>query len=112
MERSHKVQKFRPYLMRYLHSSDPNYEPVLRDLLDHEHAVYDEMTKKRKVLERGRRERDSWEVVFSELSQVLTPLQIQQLFAMLERDFRVTCQMFHDMAEAQSLIDHETGGPG
>ena len=112
MPRANQVRKFKPYLMRYLHSHDPNFEPVLRDILDHEHLVYDEMTKKRKVLKRGVRDRDSWEVVFTELCQVLTPLQIQQLFASLERDFRVTCQMFHEMAEAQKLLDQEEGGPG
>ncbi|MBI3127350.1 MAG: hypothetical protein HYZ11_07075 [Candidatus Tectomicrobia bacterium] len=112
MERLQKVRNFKPYLMRYIHSHDPNYEPVLRDLLDHEHEIYDEMTKERKVLERGKRQRDSWEVVFSELSQILTPLQIQQLFAGLERDFRSTCQMIHEMAESQMLLDQEIGGPG
>lgn len=110
MEKLQKVRKFKPYLMRYIHSHDPNYEPVLRDLLDHEHTVYDDMTKKRKVLERGTRQRDSWEVVFSELCQVLTPLQIQQLFADLEKDFHSTCQMIHEMAESQKLLDQEVGG--
>ncbi|MEK6709198.1 MAG: hypothetical protein AABZ64_01325 [Nitrospinota bacterium] len=112
MEPTRTVQKFKPYLMRYIHSHDPNYEPVLRDLLDRENAVYDEMTKKRKVLKRGARDRDSWEVVFTELCQVLTPFQVQQLFASLEKDFRATCQMMHEMAETQKLLEQEEGGPG
>lgn len=112
MKPIHTVRQFKPYLMRYLHSHDPNYEPVLRDLLDHENAVYDSMTKEHKVLERGRRERNSWEIVFTELSRVLTPFQIQQLFASLDKDFHATCEMFHDMAEAQKLLEHEEGGLG
>lgn len=112
MERIQKFPQFKPYLMRYLYSHDPNYEPVLRDILDHENSVYDEMTKSRKVMERGTRDRDSWEVVFSELCQVLTPIQIQQLFASLEKDFHATCQMVHEMAEAQKLLEHEEGGQG
>ncbi len=112
MERINKVRKFKPYIMRYLHSSDPNYEPVLRDLLEHEGEVYEELTKKKKELERGKRGNQTWEVVFAELTDILTPMQIQQLFARLEKDFRATCQRFQEMAEAQILLEKDTGGPG
>jgi hypothetical protein len=58
--------------MRYLHASDPNFEPVLLDLLEHEHEVYEELTIKTGALRRGERKRDSWEVVFTELTDILT----------------------------------------
>lgn len=113
MERFHRVRNFKPYLMRYLHSNDPNYEPVLRDLLDHEHEVYDEITSKSDApYPRGHRGTKTWEVVFSELTDILTPLQIQQLFDRMEKDFRNTCRMFHEMAEAQKLLGQDEGGPG
>lgn len=111
MDRFHKVRAFKPYLMRYIHADDPNYEPVLRDLLDHEHEVYEEMTRK-KELDRGERGAETWQVVFGELTDILTPLQIQQLFARLEEDFRGTCQIFQEMAETQKLLEDDEGGPG
>ena len=110
MKRLHKVRDFKPYLMRYLHASDPNFEPVLLDLLEHEHEVYEELTKKTGALRRGERKRDSWEVVFTELTDILTPLQIEQLFDRLQKDFQATCEHLHEMAESQKLIEQEIGG--
>ncbi len=110
MKRLHRVRNFKPYLMRYVHNSDPNYEPVLRELLDHEHEVYDETTLSRKEMARGERGDNTWEVVFSELTDILTPVQIQQLFERLEKDFSTTCARFYEMAEAQKLLEHDEGG--
>lgn len=110
MRRLHRVRNFKPYLMRYVHNNDPNYEPVLRELLDHEHEVYDEITLSRKKMARGERGDNTWEVVFSELTDILTPVQIQQLFERLEKDFSATCARFHEMAEAQKLLEHDEGG--
>ncbi len=112
MKRLHRVRKFKPYLMRYVHNSDPNYEPVLRELLDHEHEVYDEMTLSKKEMARGVRAEDTWEIVFSELTDILTPVQIEQLFDRLEKDFSATCARFHEMAESQRLLEQDEGGAG
>lgn len=96
--------------MRYLHASDPNFEPVLLDLLEHEHEVYEELTRKKGELRRGERKRDSWEVVFTELTDVLTPLQIEQLFDRLQKDFQATCEHLLELSESQKLIEPEIGG--
>jgi hypothetical protein len=61
---------------------------------------------------RGERGDNTWEVVFAELTDILTPVQIQQLFERLEKDFHATCARFHEMAEAQKLLEHDEGGPG
>ncbi|MDA1000982.1 MAG: hypothetical protein O2807_10780 [bacterium] len=108
--RKFKIRKYKPYLMRYVHGSDPNYEPVLRDILDHEHDVYDELTKNEKTFQRGERRANSWEVVFRELTDVLSPFQVEQLFERLLKDFGETCKMFHEMAETQKLIENDEGG--
>ena len=96
MKRLHRVRNFKPYLMRYVHNDDPNYEPVLRELLDHEHEVYDELTLSKKELARD----------------VLTPVQIEQLFERMEKDFSATCAHFREMAEAQRLLEQDEGGAG
>ena len=71
MPRRHKVRKFKPYLMRYLHSEDPNFEPVLHDLLIHEHEVYDESTVGEGAeVTRGERLSHMWHVVFTELTDI------------------------------------------
>ena len=110
MKRLHKVRSFKPYLMRYVHASDPNYEPVLRELLDHEHEVYDDFTLETKDLKRGETGDLTWQVVFDELTDILTPFQIQQLFERLEKDFSATCARFHEMAESQKLLGQDEGG--
>ncbi len=112
MKRLHKVRSFKPYLMQYLHASDLNYEPVLRELLDHEHEVYDDLTLTPKKLPRGERGESTWQVVFDELTDILTPFQIQQLFERLEKDFSATCESFQKMAESQKLLDRDKGEPG
>lgn len=112
MKRIHKVRSFKPYLMRYVHRGDPNYEPVLRELLDHEHEVYDDLTLNTKELQRGDRGDYTWQVVFDELTDILTPFQIQQLFERLEKDFSETCHRFQEMAESQKLLEKDEGGPG
>ena len=110
MKRLHKVRGFKPYLMQYLHASNLNYEPVLRELLDHEHEVYDDLTLTTKKLPRGERGESTWQVVFDELTDILTPFQIQQLFERLEKDFIATCERFQKMAESQKLLNHDEGG--
>lgn len=110
VKRKFKIRKYKPYLMRYVHGGDPNYEPVLRDILDHEHEVYDELTKEDMKFQRGERRGHSWEVVFRELTDVLSPLQVEQLFDRLLKDFEETCNLFHEMAEAQKLIEDDEGG--
>lgn len=108
-----KEPGFRHYLMRYLESNDPNYEPVLRDLLEHEHEVYDAFTASEEVdFKRGERGTLTWREVYNELSTVISPGQIRELFDKLERDFSATRQLFHEMAEAEKLIQEEEGGPG
>lgn len=111
-DRKFKIRKFKAYLMRYVHGTDPNYEPVLRDLLDHEHEVYDELTKEKMKFERGERRANSWEVVFRELTDILSPFQVEQLFDRLLKDFEETAELFHEMAEAQKIIQQDEGGPG
>ena len=104
MPRRHKVRKFKPYLMRYLHSADPNYEPVLMDLLDHEHEVYDESTVGEGAEStRGERLPHMWHVVFTELTDILTPFHIEQLFERLERDFAATCRVLREMSDPQPV---------
>ena len=108
-----KEPEFRHYLMRYLNSNDPNYEPVLRDLLEHEHDVYDAITASEEVdFRRGERGAHTWHAVYSELAKVISPEQIRVLFDKLERDFSATRQLFHEMAEAEKLMQEEEGGPG
>ena len=68
MERKHEFRKFKPYIMRYLHGQDLNFEPVLRDLLDHENAVYEELTSQGGEFTRGERNAGGWEIVFGELA--------------------------------------------
>lgn len=97
MPRLHKVRQFKPYLMRYLHSNDPNYEPVLRDLFEHEHAVYDDITASEETdFRRGERGTQTWHVVFTELTDILTPFHIEQLFERLEKDFSATCRLMRE----------------
>ncbi len=108
-----KEPEFRHYLMRYLHSNDPNYEPVLRDLLEHEHEVYDAITANQEIdFRRGERGTNTWRAVYSQLSNIISPEQINHLFDKLERDFSATCELFHEMAEAEKLMQEEEGGPG
>ncbi|MEE9274760.1 MAG: hypothetical protein V3V62_05590 [bacterium] len=102
MKRKHQVRAFKPYLMRYIHGSDPNYEPVLRDLLEHEHEVYEELTEE-KEFQRGEREGRTWQVVFSELTDILTPFQIEQLFDRLCQDIKKTCDRLQGMAKPQKV---------
>ena len=102
MPRRHKVRQFKPYLMRYLHSSDPNYEPVLRDLFEHEHEVYDDVTASEETdFRRGDRETHTWHVVFTELTDILTPFHIEQLFERMEKDFSATCRVMREMSDPQ-----------
>ena len=92
MERKHEFRKYKPYIMRYLHSHDPNFEPVLRDILDHENAVYEELTRVGEECTRGERCVKSWEIVFKDLASVLTPDQVQHLMERLRKDFGETCE--------------------
>ena len=108
-----KEPDFKHYLMRYLNSNDPNYEPVLRDILEHEHEIYDAITASEEVdFRRGERGTLTWQAVHGQLSKVVSPEQIRELFDKLERDFSATCKLFHEMAEAEKLIQEEEGGPG
>ena len=108
-----KEPEFRHYLMRYLQSNDPNYEPVLRDLLEHEHEIYDAMSASEETdFQRGESGTLAWQAVHGQLSKVVSPEQIKELFDKLERDFSVTCELFHEMAEAEKLMQEEEGGPG
>jgi len=110
MRRAHRVRNFKPYLMRYVHNNDPNYEPVLRELLDHEHEVYDELTLTKKEMGRGEREGNTWEVVFAELTDVLTPVQIEKLFDRMEKDFRSTCATFAKWLNPRSFLSKTKAG--
>lgn len=110
MAKKQEFRKFKPYLMRYLHSHDPNFEPVLRDLLDHERFVYQELSQQGDNFTRGERSAKGWEVVFSELAQILTPNQILQLLSRLREDFEKTCKTLQDMAEGEKILVDDQGG--
>ncbi len=112
MAKKQEFRKFKPYIMRYLHSSDPNFEPVLRDLLDHERYVYQELTQQGADLTRGERSARGWEVVFRELAGILTPTQVQQLIARLRQDFNETCDELQHMAEGEKILIGDHGGEG
>ena len=108
-----KEPQFRHYLMRYLNSNDPNYEPVLRDILEHEHERYDAITASEETdFQRGEHGTFAWQAVHGQLSKVVSHQQIREIFDKLERDFSATCELFHEMAEAEKLIQEEEGGPG
>ena len=108
-----KEPEFRHYLMRYMNSDDPNYEPVLRDILEHEHERYDAITASEEVdFQRGEQGTLAWQAVYSQLCSVISPARIEELFDKLERDFSATCELFNEMAEAEKLIQEEEGGPG
>ena len=110
LTRNHQFRKFKPYVMRYLHSHDPNFEPVLRDLLDHESEVYEELTRRGEKCTRGQRCEQSWQIVFTELAGILTPTQVQQLMERLRADFEETCGILHDMAEGEKMLIGDHGG--
>lgn len=110
MAKKQEFRKFKPYIMRYLHSSDPNFEPVLRDLLDHERFVYQELSQQGANFTRGERSAKGWEVVFGELAQILTPNQIMQLLSRLRKDFEKTCQTLQEMAEGEKILVGDQGG--
>ena len=110
MTRQHQFRKFKPYIMRYVHRADPNFEPVLRDLLDHENAVYNELTEQGLECTRGERCGKSWEVVFNELAGILTPDQVQKMIEHLREDFDKVCVHLHEMAETERILVGDHGG--
>lgn len=110
MIRREMVKEFRDKFMGYLHGTDLNYEPALRFLMNHEHGVYEELVKNNVSFHRGERNAEAWKMVFQELTAALSPIQIQQLFTCLARDFMKTSIMIEEMAESQKILEHETGG--
>ena len=110
MAKKQEFRKFKPYIMRYLHSHDPNFEPVLRDLLDHERYVYQELSKQGEEFTRGERSAKGWEIVFGELAEILTPNQVLQLLTRLREDFEKTCETLQHMAEGEKTLIGDQGG--
>ena len=53
---------------------------------------------------------ESWEVIFGELSQILTPDQIQQLIERIVRDVQETGAFIYEMAESEKLLRGDFGG--
>lgn len=105
------MREFKPYVMRYLHG-DPNYEPVLRDILEHESAIYDRMTKETHSLRRGASGEEAWKEVFGELHRFLKADKIEELFEKLQADFNATCARIIAFAEEAKLMEPEVGGEG
>ena len=86
---------------------------MLRDILEHEHEVYDAITASEETdFQRGAHGAFAWRAVHGQLSKVVSHQQVRELFDKLERDFSATCELFHEMAEAEKLIQEEEGGPG
>lgn len=110
MPRKKKIKEFRDGFMGYIHGNDPNYEPAMRFLLNHEHEVFEELTIQREVFEPLEQNKEAWRIVFNELSAALSPSQIQQLFEGLAKDFLMTGMRFVAMAESQKILQVDVGG--
>ena len=97
-------------LMAYVHGEFANYEPVLRDLLEFEQALYEESLRREgNGFERGHRAEKTWQLVFEELTGMLTTLQMEQLMDRLTRDFRNTCDLFLELNQSQKLLLPDEG---
>ena len=117
MERKYRFRVLKPHLMQYIHNSGVAYEPVFCDLLQQEHLAKDELAEDEFSGEAGpftfgQPRGKSWEVVFDELCQILSPIQIQQLASRLLKDTRETCLRLHEMAEIEKILVGEFGGEG
>jgi len=117
MDRKHRFRVLKPHLMQYIHNSGVAYEPVFRDLLHQERLAKDELAEDDFAGDVGpftfrQPHGKSWEAVFDELSQILSPIQIQQLASRLLKDTRETCLRLHEMAEIEKILVGEFGGEG
>ncbi|MBI4251641.1 MAG: hypothetical protein HY618_04195 [Candidatus Tectomicrobia bacterium] len=103
-------EELRATLMAYIHGEFPNYEPVLRDLLEFEQALYEEnLGRNGGAFQRGRRAEKTWHLVFEEPAGMLTPLQTEQLVDRLTKDFRSACDLFVELAQTQKLLLPDEG---
>ncbi len=112
MDRKHRFRALKPYLMHYLHGGGARHESILRDLLHQERLVSKELIQEGSPYAVGRGDEKSWEVVFGELSQILSPNQIQQLASRMLKDTREICLRLHEMAEIEKILVGEFGGEG
>ena len=112
MDRKHRFRILKPRLMRYIHGSGSGYEPILRDLLLQAGLAEDELTGEIGPYSFSGPRGKSWEAVFDELSQILSPIQIQQLASRLMKDTREICLRLHEMAEIEKLLVGDFGGEG
>ena len=112
MDRKHRFRMLKPHLMQYIHSGGEGCEPVFRELLRQERIVREELSGQVGQFAYGRPHGKSWDVVFNELSQILSPVQVQQLASRLLRDTREICMRLHEMSEIEKILVGEFGGEG
>ncbi len=112
MDRKHRFRMLKPYLMQYIHGGGEGYEPVFRELLRQERLARDELSGQVGPYAFSRPHGKSWDVVFDELSRLLSPVQVQQLASRLLMDTRKTCLRLHEMAEVEKILVGEFGGEG
>ena len=110
MPRRKKIKAFRDNFMGYIHGDDRNYEAALRFLMNHEHEVFEELSKENPFRTPVEQNKEAWRIVFNELSTALSPWQVQQLFEGLARDFLRTGMHVVAMAESQKLLQGDVGG--
>ncbi len=98
--------------MQYIHCNGGEYEPILCGLLHQAGLARDELAGEIGPYTFSGPRGKSWEVVFDELTQILSPIQIQQLASRLLKDTRETCLRLHEMAEIEKILVGEYGGEG
>ena len=112
MDRKYQFRNMKPHFMQYIHGIGGEYEPILRELLHQERLADRELAGEIGPFTFSQPPRKSWEIVFDELRQILSPIQIQQLASRLLKDTRETCFRLHEMAEIEKILVGEFGGEG
>lgn len=100
----------KPYLMQYIHGDGGGFEPIYFELLRQERLAREKTTELNGMFANGRFHEKSWGAVFEELTQVLSPIQIQQLASRLMMDTKKICLDLHDAAEIEKILAGEHGG--
>lgn len=96
-------------VMSYLHGEKPNYEPFLLALLQREQEIFEEMAGRDNDFQRGARAERTWQLLFEELAEMLTPIQIEQMVFRLEKDVKATCELFNELSQSQKLLVPDEG---
>jgi hypothetical protein len=97
-------------LLAYIHGEFANYEPVLRDLLEFEQALYERsLGEEGPAFERGQRAEKTWQLVFEEVTGMLTPFQMERLVDRMTKDFHGTCDLFLELNQSQKLLLPDEG---